>query len=80
MENSVNQRKQKKLMWLLVVLAFIVILFLVSFIYVNDYYHANVEQIATFKIEQEIKKEILEDNTIVYTQNNADVIKEFTIQ
>ena len=72
MTNSINQRKQKTLIWLMVVLVFIAILFSVGFIYVNDYYHANVEQIATFKIEQDVTKEILEDNTIVYIPNNAD--------
>lgn len=53
---------------ILMVVAIIVISFL---IYVNDYYHADLKSIEAFSYADYIQKEVLDDNTIVYTPENT---------
>lgn len=66
-----NKRKRKILIWLasiVVVLALIIGAFLV---YVNDYYRADADAIAAFTSKSHIKKEVLDDNTIVWAPEDA---------
>lgn len=57
-----------------VIIFSVILLFSFSFcvIYVNDYYHADIEAISVFKNDSLVSKEILNDNTIVYSADNAN--------
>lgn len=43
---------------------------LIFYAYVNDYYHAELETIEVFSNSLDVKKEILNDNTIIYSNEN----------
>lgn len=56
-----------------IVIIGIVLLFSFVFcgIYVNDYYHADMEAISVFKSDDLVSKEILDDNIIVYSVDDS---------
>lgn len=56
-----------------IVIIGIVLLFSFVFcgIYVNDYYHADMEAISVFKSDDLISKEIIDDNIIVYSVDDS---------
>ena len=56
-----------------IVIIGIVLLFSFVFcgIYVNDYYHADMKAISVFKSDDVVSKEIIDDNTIVYSVNES---------
>lgn len=56
-----------------IVIIGIVLLFSFVFcgIYVNDYYHADMEAISVFKSDDLVSKEIIDDNIIVYSVDDS---------
>lgn len=56
-----------------IVIVGIVLLFSFVFcgIYVNDYYHADMEAISVFKSDDLVSKEIIDDNIIVYSVDDS---------
>lgn len=60
----------KKYYILISILAFILLLVVIFFIYVGNYYHADLEDISVFASDGTYK-EVLDDNTIVYSSKGA---------
>ena len=60
----------KKYYILIGILIFILLLVVSFFIYVGNYYHANLEDISVFASDGTYK-EVLDDNTIVYSSKEA---------
>lgn len=60
----------KKYCILIVIVIFVLLLLVSFFIYVGDYYHANLEDISVFASDGTYK-EVLDDNTIVYFSKEA---------
>lgn len=60
----------KKYYILISILVFILLLVVIFFIYVGNYYHADLEDISVFASDSTYK-EVLDDNTIVYSSKGA---------
>lgn len=61
-----KKRNRKLLISITAILATLIILFSVCVVYVSDYYRADTEAIAAFPTADNVSKQILADNTIVY--------------
>lgn len=66
----VDKRNRKNFIWTVVVVLLIVVVISCT-VYINDYYHADSKAIAAFSPTNTVLKEVLDDNTIVYTPENA---------
>lgn len=63
--------KNKVIIFLAVFFVLVVSIITAFTIYVNDYYHADLDAITTFSSSSDITKEVLDDNKIVYSTTNA---------
>jgi len=69
-----NKKEFNKSIFIKIILTIIIAISisgLIFFIYVNDYYHADFETIEVFSNTMDVKKEILNDNTIIYSNENS---------
>ncbi len=66
-----NKRKRKIFIWVTSVVVVLAVIVGSCAIYVNDYYRADAEAIAAFAPMNNITKEVLDDNTIVYAPEDA---------
>lgn len=66
-----NKRKRKIFIWVTSVVVVLAVIVGACAIYVNDYYRADTEAIAAFAPMNNITKEVLDDNTIVYAPEDA---------
>ncbi len=57
---------KKPLVWILLGIMIFAIVSIAGMVYVNDYYRADTEAIATFAPDNPVSKQMLGDNTIVY--------------
>lgn len=64
-------RKRKRILWIMPIVAVLIILITACGIYLNDYYRADMDAIASFTSMNNISKQTLDDNTIVYLPENA---------
>lgn len=70
MSSPKANKKRKLLVWSISALALIAVVLGAAFIYVNDYYRADTEAIASVRADGVTKKEI-DESTIVYSPENA---------
>lgn len=64
--------KSKKYVWKVLVIAGIVGLVVFCVIYLNDYYHADMEAINAFMTDNVVERQVLEDNMIAYVPEGAE--------
>lgn len=69
MKDIIHRKYFKYIFYVLIIT--LLILFLFSVIYVNDYYHADKEAISTFQNDSIVLKNSLDDNTIIYSIDKA---------
>ena len=70
--NSLKNRRTKRIIICITsIITILVVSFVACAIYVNDYYHADTKAIAAFDSAAIIKKEVIDDRTIVYTPQNT---------
>lgn len=69
---SVAAKKQKRKILIPVVSVVLFMLIISCAVYLNDYYKADIKAIEGFMPENNVSKQVLEDNTIIYTTENAD--------
>ena len=64
---------QSKKKHFLPILFMTILLIVIAFcgIYLNDYYHADIDSIESFTTTTVVSKQVLKDNTIVYSPENA---------
>lgn len=70
MNFSFHQHKKKHIICMMLIT---ILLFVITFcvIYLNTYYHADIDSIQAFTTTNTVSKQMLEDNTIVYSPENA---------
>ena len=66
MKNKKESRNKKTTIAMAIVVVVLLILTGFSAVYVNDYYHADMDAIVEFSSERKVLKKVLENNTIVY--------------
>ena len=67
-----NESKLGKKFYIFIGIISLLLLFLIIFIlYVSDYYHADLDSISVISYSDDINKEVLSDNTIVYSKEDA---------
>ena len=72
MMSFLENKKNKKIFILTISTVLTIAILVAAFaIYVNDYYHADMDVIESFRIEGDITYTILNDNTIVFEPDNA---------
>ena len=64
--------KKKILLPISIVAAIVAVIIIACAIYLNDYYKADTKAIEKFTTTNSVSKDILEDNTIVYSSENAE--------
>lgn len=66
-----NIIKKKSFQYGIIISIILLISFIFVGIYVNDYYQADMDSISVFKSDSVVSKEILNDNTIIYSTGDA---------
>lgn len=67
MKKNKKIKLDKKYYFIIGIISFILLLVILFFIYVGDYYHASLDDISVFEDEDSMKREVLSDDTIVYS-------------
>lgn len=68
-----NQEKRKLFVSLVIFFIVLCIIGTSSYIYLNDYYHADLNSITAFSSSENIKKEVLDDGTLVYSSDGDEI-------
>lgn len=64
-------KKNKYFKYIVIIGIVLLFSFVFCVIYVNDYYHADMEAISVFKSDDLVSKEIIDDNIIVYSVDDS---------
>lgn len=71
---KIHKKKQPRIKKIIIsIVAFFTLIFTLCFVYLNDYYHADLDAISVFSSSDYVTKEIIDDDTIVYSSENADI-------
>ena len=66
-----NNKLSKKYYVLVGIISFILLSLIIFFVYVSDYYHADLDSISVISYSDDIKRDVLYDDTIVYSSDNS---------
>jgi len=72
-KTKIKYKKNTLLKIIIILLSVVIITVFGFFIYVGDYYHADIKSIETFNESKEIKKEIKNDKFITYSKDNPNI-------
>lgn len=68
-----NIKLSKKSYFYVGIISFILLLVILFFIYVSDYYHAELDDLSVFYYSDSISREVLSDDTVVYGSDSSTV-------
>ncbi len=67
--------KKKISIFLITITSIFLILFVSCGLYLNDYYHADTISLSSFTTKNSVEKQILDDNTIIYSPEATESVK-----
>ena len=68
-----RSKLSKKSYLFIVLISFILLVVLLFYIYISNYYHASIDDISVFYYSNSISKEVLSNDTIVYSSDSSNV-------
>lgn len=66
-----NHSKKKILLSISIVVAILAVIIIACAVYLSDYYKADTKAIDKFTTQNSVSKEVLDNNTIIYSAQNA---------